>query len=309
MNTRRALTAATLAVAVTGLLAGAAAWACTASAELSASPTAGAAGSQTTVTGYRFDTTTPVEIRWATRGGPVLATTTGPNFSVEVTVPANAAVGDYVIVGMNTGGSFAPATPFRVTSSGSTATSSSGSKGSRTGSISGGGGQSSTPAADTGSPAPTTDEAVAAPSPDTATGGNESGRTLASPASGVGRAPASTKAQGTSTRNGASTTPATGQSVDASGSRLATPGAADEQSSAPEAGAPSVRSATSDIWGGFATGDESVRGPSLSADVPATGSGPSSLAVGIGLLSLGTVALSVGAGVTVMRRRRLAHSA
>lgn len=312
MNTRRTLTAASLAVMATALLAGAAAWACTASAELSTAPNFGAAGSRTTVTGYRFDTSAPVEIRWATRTGPVLARTSGPNFSVEVTVPANAATGDYVIVGMNIDSSFAPATPFRVTASGATTTRT-GSSGSRTGSVSGGSVESGSATADAGSAGSSTDEpgGPAAPASD----GSEPGGPLTSSVDEVGNASTTSGQRSATARD--NTVVAPSRSVSAAGSQMATaPGSTpaatpiEEQVTAPAVGVPSARSAGSDIWGGFAAGDGPVRGPGLSTDVPSgSAGGPTGLAAGIGLLSLAMVALTAGAGVTVLRRRRLAHSA
>lgn len=317
MSVRRALTAVTLAITATAVLAGAAAWACTASAELSATPDAGAAGSRTTVTGFRFETSSPVEIRWATRGGPVLATTTGPNFNIEVTIPASAATGDYVIVGMNVDGSFAPATPFQVTSSGATSSKTTGTSGSRTGSVSGGGGQTSSPSQDsedTASSAPATGSATGSTSSEPmSTGTGESPRPASSAADASATVPTAQRP-----RNSISPASAVAgdRAVASAGNQPAgtavpavSPAPVDEQQVVTAPGGPSPRSAGSDLWRGFASGDTPGKGPGLTTDLPPEGGGVSNLAVGVGLLSLGTVALTAGAGVGVIRRRRPAHSA
>ena len=60
-----------------------------AAAQVSLSPTTGPAGSAFTVTGSGFPAA-DVEIRWDTQSGPLLATATGPDFSVPVVVPDDA---------------------------------------------------------------------------------------------------------------------------------------------------------------------------------------------------------------------------
>lgn len=319
MNGRRALAAATLAITTTALLAGAAAWACTASAELSATPSAGAAGSRTTITGVRFDSSSPVEIRWATRGGPVLATTPGPNFSVEVTIPASAVTGDYVIVGMNVDGSFAPATPFQVTNSGATPSKTTAPSGSRTGSVSGGSGQTSSPShnsEDTTSSAPATSSATGSTSSESTSTGTGTGEP-ARPSSSAVEASASVS---TAQRARNSSSPAVAVAGDraaataesqAAGTAASAVSTApvDEQQVGTALGGPSPRSAGSDLWRGFAGDDTLGKGPGLTADLPGEGGGVSTIAVGVGLLSLGLVALTGGAGVGLIRRRRLVHSA
>lgn len=49
-------------------------------------PVSGVGGSTTTVTGKSFPSG-PVEIRWDSTSGPLLASTTGPDFSTSVTIP------------------------------------------------------------------------------------------------------------------------------------------------------------------------------------------------------------------------------
>ncbi|MDP9023286.1 MAG: hypothetical protein M3N57_11460, partial [Actinomycetota bacterium] len=64
---------------------------------LDISPHAGPAGTQVTVTVEGF-ADGPVEIRWDDRDGPLLATAEGPDFTVEVTVPADASPGQHTFV-------------------------------------------------------------------------------------------------------------------------------------------------------------------------------------------------------------------
>ena len=81
---RRATATAFLAVAVlVGLVAGGPAGAAT---ELTLSPASGPPGTEFVVTGSGF-APLPVEIRWGGLSGPVIATATGPAFSVPAVVP------------------------------------------------------------------------------------------------------------------------------------------------------------------------------------------------------------------------------
>lgn len=63
---------------------------------LESSPHAGPSGTVVTITVEGFEHG-PVEVRW-NPGGPVLATAEGPDFTVEVTVPADATPGQHTIV-------------------------------------------------------------------------------------------------------------------------------------------------------------------------------------------------------------------
>lgn len=66
------------------------AWACSPQAGFELQPAAGAPLAEFTAEGYGFTPGTPVEVRWDSATGPLLATATGPSFSVAVTVPADA---------------------------------------------------------------------------------------------------------------------------------------------------------------------------------------------------------------------------
>jgi len=90
---------AVAAVAVLGVagLAAQAAWACVPQPLVFVAPmSSGPAGSQVTVTASAISG--DAEIRWNGTEGPKLATAAGPNFSVPVTVPADAQQGLYSLV-------------------------------------------------------------------------------------------------------------------------------------------------------------------------------------------------------------------
>jgi hypothetical protein len=91
------------------LVAAAAAFACTNLAELNLSSSSGQAGSQVTVTGSAFaraPRNTPVDLHWNGVNGPVLATVTpdaaGAIGPMQLTIPADAAPGYYVVVATQT---------------------------------------------------------------------------------------------------------------------------------------------------------------------------------------------------------------
>ena len=72
-------------------------FACTANATIGGvNPSVGPAGARVTVSGQSF-AQGPVEVRWGTDAGPLLARTTGPDFAVGITVP-NATPGWYYVV-------------------------------------------------------------------------------------------------------------------------------------------------------------------------------------------------------------------
>lgn len=97
MSSRRILLG-TIAASAAGLVAVSLAWACVPAGGLSLSPVKGAAGSQVMASGSGFEAGERVEIRWESRTGPLLATTTGPSFrDVAITIPADASPGDHLI--------------------------------------------------------------------------------------------------------------------------------------------------------------------------------------------------------------------
>lgn len=80
------------------------------------SPASGLAGSTTTVTARSF-APSAVEIHWDQTNGPLLASGTGPGFSMPVTIPAGVAGAHHLVAFTRTGGNPDPAasTPFQVT--------------------------------------------------------------------------------------------------------------------------------------------------------------------------------------------------
>lgn len=96
-NTRRLLVASASGAAVV-LAAMSFAWACGPQPYISLDPASGTAGTVVSVAGRNFQDGT-LEIRWSSANGHLLATTTGPEFSTQVTIP-DAAPGSYVIMGV-----------------------------------------------------------------------------------------------------------------------------------------------------------------------------------------------------------------
>jgi hypothetical protein len=74
------------------------AWACLPQAIYTVSPSKGASGTTATASGSGFPAG-PVQIRWESSTGQVLATAVGPNFSVSITIPADTPGTHYVIAG------------------------------------------------------------------------------------------------------------------------------------------------------------------------------------------------------------------
>lgn len=72
------------------------AWACVPQGAFDLSPSTGAAGTQVTALGNNFPPG-PVEIRWGSRQGTLLATATGPSFSISVTIPSGLSPGVYYV--------------------------------------------------------------------------------------------------------------------------------------------------------------------------------------------------------------------
>jgi len=257
-------------VLAAGVVVAATAWACSPSGGLStpangAELPQGAAGSPVAVRGTGFAANKPVEIVWNSPGN-VIARATGPEFTVSVTIPANATMGVHFI-GATQGDDVAPgAMSFEVTSTavptGPTADSVTGGSGITAATVRGG----------TGSPAGPLAARPAAPV----------FAVTAQPGVPASAGPAiATAAQGEKFFGGS----------------LA-PAAAD-----PAAQARGARAATGDLWSGFRSGTKSSL-PGITDGTPAQGSGPG-LAVGMGLLSAGTVALLAGFGVAETRRRRV----
>lgn len=127
-------------------------------------------------------------------------------------------------------------------------------------------------------------------------------------AGGRGKGTSSSSAPGGLSRGGVEgASPSSGPEV-FPGSVPPTPAAQRQGASPPgapaPAGGPSERSATGDLWSGFGAGNQASLLPSMTdPEVPEEGPG-SQLAIGVGLLGLGLLALLSGFGAAEVRRRR-----
>lgn len=308
---RRALAGATLFALLVG--GASVAWACTRQATLTVSPAFGKAGSQTQVAGRGFVTGEPVEIRWNTTGGPVMGRAVGGDFSVVVTIPGDASNGVYYIVATapktQISASFEvrsaaatssdrtapPDSQTSTSANGSEATTSNAS-GQTSGTTQGGSGTTAGATGQSGdlgfaeSQAQTSPEGTPAPAGQTASSPAQAGQPSTAAAPGVAR----------STASSSSAAPAPAGSPAAAapqaGGQPAVP--VDEQSS------PNARSASADLWSGFSAGNPSSLSPGLDGGAPASSGATTPLALGVGLLSAGTVALGLGFGAAELRRKR-----
>lgn len=309
-----------------------ASWACTSSASLSSSPNYGPTGSNVTVTGSSF-TDGRVEIRWNAVSGPLIGEATGPNFSITVKIP-NAVQDNYVILAVATdasGVTWKMATPFEVTAAGAVQTQpnrpsrsrTGGSTGTTSASTSGATSETSgttlgeTASGDAGGSeaASSTDSQDAADSSQTSgspvLGGSVTATAADSRRSTGPSAPAGAQATSRGRRSGtsASAVSSTGQSSSgtapgAVAGPAGSPSAPVDSTATPDM-APSPRTATDDLWGGFAAVTDTPRGPALVGPAaPEPAGGATSMALGAGLLSAGLVALTSGAAVAGVKRRR-----
>lgn len=311
---RRAVAGAVL---VATLIGGASlAWACTRTTTVTLSPSFGRPGSQTQVSGRGFVTPAggvgePVEIRWNSTSGPVLGRAVGPNFSVTVTIP-EAGDGVYYLLAIGTSARSQASFQVRTTTSGSpeaeptgegqtsnVATGSEAAPSSRSGSTASGtegtsqsttGEQPAASTAGTGAQSVTAPAGQASPSP-----------VPAEQASAAQNAAGSARSAGQPATVGERSEAAKGSAISAS---AGTPTPAPERE---EEVAPSPRSATADLYSGFASGHVgSLTAPGIDGS-PSGGTSP--LAVGVGLLTVGLIALGLGFGAAELARRRaLVHT-
>lgn len=315
MKARRAIVAS-MGIAVAVVVATSLAWACSPSAYVEVNPATGPVGSTVTVTGNAFNSG-PVEIRWNAISGRSLGTAAGPGFSVGVKIP-EAKPGGHVIVvvqyvnGLIVGRSqaafeVASTEASGTTASGDGATSRSASGGSRTGSTANSG--TATVPADSGTGTEAEASPVASATPGATTSSGLAGESA--PAAATAESTGGTRAapQGTSStgRQGAANSNSTVSGAGPASLAPSSPAPVDDkvpnERSGGAASAPSARTATADLWGGFAGGDSPVAGPGLVGPDAASGSGDSA-AIGVGLLSLGLIALGSGFGIAETRRRR-----
>lgn len=321
---RRAVGSAVLVVVV--LVSAAAAWACTPYAFISPSPSSGPAGSRVVVSGGQFDEGI-VEVRW-NAGGRVLFRTPGPNFSVPITVPADAVNGTHMLVASGPSGS--ASMTFKVTPAGASdeeasATERSASQGTTAGASTSGAGTPSTPQAagstssSGGAPAPSTSGSTggAFPTPTSSAGSTAS---EATPVGANAVPDAGRHAETLATGGGLPAEPARRAADLGSASSVAagrnssgalSPSeatAATDSSVAPRNADPLAASAFGDAWSGFEPGMPEARGASLTEGT-AAGSDEAASQVVAGLFVLGLVALLAGFAVAELRRVRVsAHS-
>lgn len=310
-------------LAVLGVMVGAAsfAWACTIQAEVYVSPGSGAASSLARVTGSGFGNV-PVEIRWNGANGPQLGTAMGPSFSVRVTIP-NVAPRVYTIMAVqNVATGQTSRTSFHVTSQPSppvtgdnqgTGTEATGSEGTGTeGSANEGSGTSSDRdgSSSSGSQTSSGSQSTSAASGTSAgsTGPAAQAAADADPVADSGAAQSGT-ADSSASRTAAvkssplSSSPAPRQVAGPTASPAVPAGSGAAGLPAEvTSDQPAVRSIAGDLWSGFSPGSSSPGGASL-LDSPSAGQG-SPMAMGVGVLSAGIVALGLGFSTAELRRRR-----
>lgn len=329
---------AALAVALVGA---ALAWACSPApgGSYGVSPGSGPAQSTVTVAGTRFPQG-PVRIHWESSTGPMLATVTGPNFSVPVTIPADSA-GVHAIVAYGSTGGRASA-PFRITATApppgvnpppATAPPSGGGTGNGGGAGDGGanpGGTGESPAGTGQRPGAPTGEQGEVVTGGGGTGGGQRGdsRRQASgradgqrggtrETGGGGRTPALGGRERSAPGGAGGGAPAllrnrTGQTV--FGGSVASPGSRDGSARGADSGGVSAvpggaseRSAVGDLWSGFSSDSK----PSLTpggADLAVPGGTGSPFTVGAIMLGLGLLAIMGGFLVAALRRRKEAEA-
>lgn len=314
MRVRRGL-ASGLAVLVVMIGAASFAWACTIQAELYVSPGSGAASSLARVSGSGFGNS-PVEIRWGGANGPQLGSAMGPSFSVRVTIP-NVAPRVYTIIatqnvplGQTSRASFhvtsQPSPPVTGGNQGTgtegtgtegTGTEGTGTQGTGTTGSSGDGNSSTSgsTSTETGTTGSTGSSAQGAVNVDT------SGAAVAQPGT------AGTSASRASTANPVSARSASPASPPVAGTTASPVAPVANNSAAPPAQTESdqlpVGSVAGDLWSGFSPGSSSLAGASL-IDGGASGGQDSAMAIGVGALSAGLVALGLGFSTAELRRRR-----
>lgn len=284
------------------------AWACVGgSSSLEVNPASGGPGSTVTVSGSGFLAPSqdppvgPVQIRWNSTNGRLMATANGPSFSTAVVIPEDAKARTYYIVAIQRDGDGNIArnssAAFTVTGAAEPAPPSQPPSGSEQPVGPTDPGRGSSEPASTSAEAPAES---AAPAP-AATAGTAQRPATAQPVAEAARGRSTAKAGGSGGGE-----PPGGPPGEGTGQPPAGPsdGAADL---APEAvavvDAEAFASISSDVWSGF-NGAGSSTGPSLTGSPVASRSGDTSgLRLGLALLALGSAGL-VGGGLAALRSRR-----
>lgn len=292
------------------------AWACTRTPSLTVTPGFGRAGSQVQVTGKSFTPAEPVEVRWNSTGGPVLGRGTPGadfSFSVAVTIPEKAAGGVYYIVAtapntraqasfeVRTAAAAAadPSTaPENQTSASGSGAETTSSNGGQTSASTSGGNATAAGAGEQSGDLGFADQPQT--SPDASVTAAPAAQTASAPARSAGAAPAGSaqpRPAGTPAPDAKATTASPASPALDPNAAASTPALDDETASL------TPRSATADLWSGFNAGDAGSLAPGLEGPAPASDA-TTPLAVGVGLLSAGLVAMGLGFGAAEVRRKR-----
>jgi hypothetical protein len=269
------LLAAAVALSISSL-----AWACVpVSWFVRVSPSSGPAGSTATVTGAGYASGETVSIYWGGVGGRQLAQAAGPQFSVSVSIPADAASGANYIQAVGSSGRGGATDVFTVAP--------------RT---TGGGAPGATP------------NGVSAPggAGQPARGGDA--KTVSGGEGQRGGGRTALTARGGSEGRAATNAPSTATAGRAGGSEaspvfrgsLGPPVARDEPRSSATTPSPSERTSASDLWSGFASSRDLK---SLSGD-NGVSSPTSALTFAMALAGVGFLTLLLGLGVTKQRSRQ-----
>lgn len=276
----RRLLASVFAGCAAAVVIASAAWACTENADIAVEGrNSGVVGSEVTVHGQFFHAQ-PVEVRWGSATGPVVASAHGPEFWATFNVPSDARGGVHYIVGTQAGSSNPPV-PFKVTAPASAPVASESAAGPAASQAAPTAETPQEPAAEPATPQPldAAAEAQAATAPD---------RQTARPA----------RSTATATASRAPVAPV-GPAVASPAASTAQPG---PQTAVAEVPVPSSKTAAGDVWSGFAAGDPTAA-PSF--DTPLPDRDGASSAPALMLLAAGFGGLAAG-GLAVQRRRAMA---
>jgi len=338
MNIRRKGFLAGGAVAALVLTASGLAWACTGvtSPYINLSPNRALAGTEVGLTGGNWIANAPVSIVWSSSGqslGTPMSSSAGALWT-RVTIPASAAGGSYYVKAIQNADKQA-ATTFTVEVVGQDTTpTNSGPAGSSDLAVTGGNGgpaqtnqpsyvtggsnvgsggiptphNSTTPGPGGSSPAPNDAGQPAVATAGPAVDSAPSGAVSAPVANASAPAPVSAATPGAVAQPNPVANAANVPAVSPAAARPGT--AAEPEVMAPSAVAPAPRSATADLWSGFSGGIK-AHTPGLTDLSGASNSSSSPMAMAVGVLSAGLVALAGGFGIAEAKRRRVtvAHRA
>ena len=295
------------------------AWACTmyATIDMTTAPRAGceepcreaAPGTAASIGAQRFVPNEMVDLWWEHQGtgsrqvlGQARADGNG-NLTANLIIPNDSAPGFYTVQARTVGAAFQPARSSFLVAAPQATTTEGGTGG--TGGDGGGATRDAAQAGDESGPGPAVvDGGQANP----AAGGSD-----ASPPAGGGQStgrPSEPGDRASGAQAPMSAQAPQAQAAEAPARATSTPpdrveGGVPSERDDRAAPAPSPRSASADLWSGFGTGPRVLDGPSLAGPAPTVDrTGGGTLALGVGMLSIGLIALSMVSGLAVVRRRR-----